>query len=164
MDVEMSRAIIRFLETYAWLWRFSNVKIMLKCHQWPSKWHQFIVTTKVGYLKQILCGNFGDCPDFVRDFVKTREAIVKKFEAMYVTDYENDRYHVQMCKSDVKRGMSAKKIHEVERFGSFIANLHPSSSSGIVDVGSGAYKYLGIRNLRLVSETILEFLAREASL
>ena len=138
--IQTSREIVDFLETYSWLYNFSNVKVMLLCHRWPSQWSDFIHMVNTNDLKEILAATgekFHSAPQFVQDFILARNAIVAKFEANYIQETLTGAAKARPCSNEIKKGMNAKKFHEVSRFGSFIIDQCQDPLSVVIDVGSG---------------------------
>lgn len=135
--VETCRKASLFLHTYSWLFDFSNVKILSQRQNWPDEWNSFIDEQNVDSLKNILNGRVDNCPQFVQDFVKQRQSILRMIESSIICDYEEASELTKQQQNLIKRGMNEKKQHEVFRLGNFILK-ECHDFQHVIDVGSGA--------------------------
>lgn len=133
--MEACARLADFLHEHAWIFDFSNVKVLSQRAAWPIYWSEFVHDTQVHDLKRILNGDCDSSPVFVREFVMRRNSILAEVEATFVEVLSYDE-KMAVTPNRLKRGLSPKKLHEVERFSAFIKSR--ANCEKIVDVGSGA--------------------------
>ena len=116
---------VQFAAEFSWLFNFANVKILQVMDDWPQDWVEFLQSVKSpDELKPTFVGdNLNDKPEFVRCFVERRNDILSKLLDVVLSDdvddvdVSNDDDEATLKLSqDLKRGMTPKKLHEVEKF------------------------------------------------
>ena len=116
---------VQFAAEFSWLFNFANVKILQVMDDWPQDWVEFLQSVKSpDELKSTFVGHsLNDRPEFVRCFVERRNDILSKLLDVVLSDdvddvdVSNDDDEATLkISQDLKRGMTPKKLHEVEKF------------------------------------------------
>ena len=148
-------SMVSFVSSYSFLFNFSNVKVLSHINfgdNVPLEWLDFLKSSSILILKDILLGKKQSEFEFINEFVKKRNEIVTKFEDNCII-----KCNIKCQNNFPTRGMNPKKIHEVKKFCDFLSthlNLgdenkrtHASGTTEkrqgqhtdlIVDCGSGA--------------------------
>ena len=145
MDEHAEVLVIRlvgFLDKFSWLFNFSNVKIMSVFSSWPKDWKDYIFQTNVRDLKMVLKQESVCNEGFVQEFVRERNELVTLLEKHFIRTENKDggikQQIMDQSGGNVSRGMSSKKIHEVQCMSDFIIGKNSTGHDLIIDVGSGA--------------------------
>ena len=140
------KASAEFLHKYSWIHDYKVTRLLADdvLGSIPSDWRVFLLKISINEFNNIFLGD-GDSQEFptdllpasVKEFVRDRKQVL---QSSVVEERELDGSKLSWCQ---KRGVKAKKEHEVVNLASLVAEQCQAAGVGrVVDIGCGL-GYLG---------------------
>ena len=142
---------VEFLHKYSWMFDYKVTRLLADevLDSIPTDWKEFLLKTSINEFNRIFLEvgdspevNTGLLPESVNEFVRERNNVLR---ASVVLERKLDCSKLSWCQ---KRGVKAKKEHEVVNLASLVVDQCQSVGvSKVVDIGCGL-GYLGEELMR----------------